>query len=180
MLYRYDDMLERYGSAYRIDRAVGSGEIHKVARGIYSDERHPDPGAVVCALHPQTVLTMDSAFYLHGLTDVVPELVHVATPRNSTRIRGAGVRQYFMLPSLMDTGVQTMESDGNAVRVFSRERMLVELLRSAGTLPMDYYKELIGSYRRIVGELDMCEVEDCLALYRRSDSLFDMMQREVL
>jgi len=26
----------------------------------------------------------------------------------------------------------------------------------------------------------MREVEDCLALYRRSDALFDMMQREVL
>ena len=109
---------------------------------------------------------MDSAFYLHGLTDVVPELVHVATPHNSTRIR--------------DSGVQAMESGGYAVRAFSWERMLVELLRNAGTLPMDYYRELIGSYRRIASELDMREAEDCLALYRRSGSLFDMMQREML
>lgn len=180
MLYRYDDMLERYGSAYQIGRAVGAGKVYKVARGVYSDERHPDPAAVVCALYPQAALTMDSAFYLHGLTDVVPELVHMATPRNSTRIRDVGVRQYYMLPSLMGTGVQSMESGGYAVRVFSRERMLVELLRNAGTLPMDYYRELIGSYRRIADELDMREVEDSLALYRRSDSLFDMMQREVL
>lgn len=88
---------------------------------------------------------MDSAFYLHGLTDVVPELVHVATPRNSTRIRDSGVRQHFMLPGLLGTGVQAMEG-GYAVRAFSWERMLVELLRNAGTLPMDYYRELIGSY----------------------------------
>ena len=58
----------------------------------------------------------------------------------------AGVRQYFMLPHLLGLGVRAMESGGCAVRVFSRERMLVELLRSAGTLPMDYYRELIGSY----------------------------------
>ena len=45
---------------------------------------------------------------------------------------------------------------------------------------MDYYRELIGSYRRIADGLDMREVEDCLALYQRCDSLFDMMQREVL
>ena len=45
---------------------------------------------------------------------------------------------------------------------------------------LDYYKELIVSYRKIVGDLDMREVEDCMALYRRADSLFDMMQREVL
>ena len=180
MLYGYDDMIERYGSAYRIGRAVSSGEVHKVARGLYSDERHPDPSAVACALYPQAVLTMDSAFYLHGLTDVVPEMVHVATPRNSTRIRDARVRQHFMREGLMGTGVEVLDAEGSPVRAFSRERMLVELLRNAGTLPMDYYRELIGSYRRIADGLDMREVEDCLALYQRCDSLFDMMQREVL
>ena len=60
------------------------------------------------------------------------------------------------------------------------ERMLVELLRSAGSMPLDYYKELIISYRKIVDDLDMREVEDYMALYKRADSLFDMLQREVL
>ena len=180
MLYGYDDMLARYGSAYQIGKAVDSGAVFKIARGLYSDERHPDPNAVVCALYPQTVLTMDSAFYLHGLTDVVPEMVHVATARNSTRIKDARVRQYFMESALMVAGVEMTGDGGSTVRLFSRERMLVELLRCAGSMPLDYYKELIVSYRKIVGDLDMREVEDCMALYRRADSLFDMMQRDVL
>lgn len=180
MVYRYEDMIDRYGSAYGVRRAVTSGDVVKVGRGVYSDERHPDPNAVACALWPQAVLTMDSAFYLHGLTDVVPELVHVATPRNSTRIRDPRIRQHFMLPELMLTGVEEVDAEGSPIRVFSRERMLVELLRNAGTMPLDYYKELVGSYRRVAGELDMREVEDCSALYSRADGLFDMMQREVL
>ena len=180
MLYGYDDTLARYGSAYQIGRAVDSGALFKIARGLYSDERHPDPNAVVCALYPQAVLTMDSAFYLHGVTDVVPELVHVATARNSTRIRDVRVRQYFMEPALMAVGVETADGEGTIVRMFTRERMLVELLRCAGSMPLDYYKELIASYRKIVDELDMREVEDCMALYKRADGLFDMMQREVL
>ena len=180
MLYGYDDMLRRYGSAYQIGKAVDSGTVYKIARGLYSNERHPVPNAVACALWPQAVLTMDSAFYLHGLTDVVPELVHVATPRNSTRIRDTRIRQYFMEPALMSTGVETTGGEGSTIRTFTLERMLVELLRNAGTLPLDYYKELIASYRKIVDSLDMREVEDCMALYKRADSLFDMMQREVL
>ena len=180
MLYGYDDMLRRYGSAYQIGKAVGSGAIHKIARGLYSDERHPDPNAVACTLWPQAALTMDSAFYLHGLTDVVPELVHVATPRNSTRIRDARIRQYFMEPALMSVGVEMMGVEESVIRAFTLERMLVELLRNAGALPLDYYKELIASYRKIVDDLDMREVENCMALYKRADSLFDMMQREVL
>ena len=58
--------------------------------------------------------------------------------------------------------------------------MLVELLRHAGSMPLDYYKELVASYRKLASSLDMREVEDCMALYKRSDSLFDKMQREVL
>ncbi|QWT17528.1 hypothetical protein KPC83_06750 [Collinsella sp. zg1085] len=173
-------MIERYGSAYQIGKAIESSSLFKVARGVYSDERHSDPGAVVCTLYPQAVLTMDSAFYLHGLTDVIPELIHVATPRNSTRICWLGVRQYFMEPRLMAVGVEVMEASGSPVRVFSRERMLVELLRCASAFPLDYYKELVGSYRRVAGDLDMREVEDCMALYARADGLFDMLQREVL
>ena len=180
MLYGYDDMLARYGSAYQIGKVVDSGTLFKIARGLYSDERHPDPNSIISALYPQTVLTMNSAFYLHGLTDVVPELVHVATARNSTRIKNTRVRQYFMEPALMAAGVRVIGDENAAIRLFSKERMLVELLRNAGSMPLDYYKELVSAYRRIAYDLDMREVEDCMALYKRADGLFDMMQREVL
>ena len=180
MLYGYEEMLDTYGSAYQIGRAVESCAVFKIARGLYSDERHPDPNAVACALHPQAVLTMDSAFYLHGLTDVVPTLVHVATPRNSTRIRDGRLRQYFMESGLMAVGVAAIEKDGLPIRTFTRERMLVELLRRAARMPLDYYKELIGSYRRIAGDLDMREVEGCMALYKRADGIYERLVREVL
>jgi predicted transcriptional regulator of viral defense system len=180
MLYGYDDMLACYGSAYQVGKAVDSGAFFKIARGLYSDERHPDPNSVICALYPQAVLTMDSAFYLHGLTDVVPELVHVATARNSTRIKNTRVRQYFMESALMAVGVGVAGDENAPIRLFTRERMLVELLRNAGSMPLDYYKELVAAYRKIADDLDMREVEDCMALYKRADGLFDMMQREVL
>lgn len=180
MIYRYDEALIRFGSAYQIARAVDSRVIYKVGRGLYSDVRHPDPNAVICALYPRAVLTMETAFYLHGLTDIEPDVVHVATPRNGTRIRNNWVCQHFMVPALMDCGVIEFSSGEGLVRTFSRERMLVELMRSSASLPIDYYKELISSYRAIVDELDMGEVEDCLALYSRADALFDKVQREVL
>lgn len=173
-------MIRHFGSAYQVGKAVDSGAFFKISRGLYSDERHPDPNAVICALYPQAVLTMDSAFYLHGLTDVVPELVHVATARNSTRIHDARVRQHFMESALMSAGVEDAGGRDASLRLFTKERMLVELLRSAGSMPLDYYKELIASYRKIADVLDMREVEGCMALYKRADSLFEMMQREVL
>lgn len=179
MLFTYSDMIGEYGSAYQIGKAVDSGAVFKVARGVYSDERNPDPLAVVCAVRPDAVVTMDSSFYLHGLTDVVPDAVHIATPRGSTRVSRIGrerVRQHFMEPRLMAGGV--VESGG--IRFFGRERMLVELLRCSAGIPPDYYRELIASYRKIADELDMRLVEDCIDLYAHADSIFDKLQKEVL
>ena len=38
----------------------------------------------------------------------------------------------------------------------------------------------MGSYRKVVHELDMREVEDALDLYKRADGLFDKLQGEIL
>ena len=179
MLYDYSNMLKRYGSAYQINLAVESGELFKVTRGLYSDERYPDTNAVVCALYPKTVLTMDSAFYLHGLTDIAPLKTHVATPRNSTRIRMSQVKQYFMEQHLMNIGIIEQNNNGNTIRLFSKERMLVELLRCSAALPLDYYKEIVTSYRHITDKLDIRKIESCVALYSNTDRLFQKLQMEV-
>ena len=64
--------------------------------------------------------------------------------------------------------------------MYNRERMLVEVMRRQASLPLDYYKEVISSYRKIADELDIALVEDYTALFKKNDFMFDILQREVL
>ena len=41
------------------------------------------------------------------------------------------------------------------ISMYTKERMLVELLRKKNKLPFDYYKEILGNYRKIIYELDV-------------------------
>ena len=66
------------------------------------------------------------------------------------------------------------------IRIYDRERLLVEVMRRQATLPLDYYKEVIGSYRRIAEDIDVRLVEDYMALFKRQDAMFDILQRGVL
>ena len=50
--------------------------------------------------------------------------------------------------------------------------MLVELLHCFTSLPLDYYKEIITSYRHITDELSIREIENCIELYSNADRLF--------
>jgi hypothetical protein len=47
-------------------------------------------------------------------------------------------------------------------------------------MPFDYYKEIIGGYRKISGDLDYQKVEEYISLFKKNDYLFDMLRHEVL
>lgn len=176
----YESALERAGSRSALEAKVKNRELFKIDRGVYASSEHPDPLVVAHALYPDAIITMDSALASYGLTDVPPDKVHLATARDATRISRKGYRQYFTERELLNPGeVETDMGHGN-VRIYNRERLLVEVMRRQAALPLDYYREIIDSYRRISEELDIRLVEDYMSLFKRQDAMFGILQREVL
>lgn len=128
----YEQALADAGSAFLLKKKLESKELHKLTRGAYSKIEHPDPLVLAHVLYPEAVITMDSALYAHDLTDVIPDEVHLATSRSSTRIARPGYRQYFTEDALLTPGTMDVERDGGTARMYNRERMLVEVMRPPG------------------------------------------------
>ena len=180
MILTHEAAVAEFGSPYRINKEIKAGRLFRVARGFYSDARHVDPYALCAVRYPDAIVTMDSAFYLHGLTDRVPDKVHLATSRRATRISDPGVAQRFSEDRLLDPGKITVERSGARIPIYSRERMLVELMRTSASMAPDYYAELIDAYRRIADDLDLYAVEEYMEMFERSGYMADILQREVL
>ena len=66
------------------------------------------------------------------------------------------------------------------ISIYSKERLLVDLIRFRKKMPFDYYKEIIGNYRRIVDELDFFAIEDYTAMLKSGKKIMDTIQLEVL
>ena len=180
MIITHEAAVAKYGSPYRINKEIEAGRLFRVARGYYSDVRHADPYALCAVRYPGAIVTMDSAFYLHGLTDRVPDRVYLVTARGATRVSDPGVVQRFSEDRLLNPGKTTIRRSGADIQVYSRERMLVELMRASASMAPDYYAELIGSYRRLVDELDLYAVEEYMDLFERNGYMATILQREVL
>lgn len=176
----YEEALADAGSPFLLKKRLAAEELYKLSRGAYSRVKHPDPLVLAHVLYPDAVVTMDSALYAYGLTDVIPEKTHLATSRNATRITRPGYRQYFTEDALLDPGAIEVEREEGPVRIYDRERLLVEVMRRQASLPLDYYKEVIDSYRKIADELDPALVEDYMDLFQKRDFMFDIFRREVL
>ena len=121
-----------------------------------------------------------SAFFYHSLTDVIPDHYYLATKRSDTRIKDRRVHQSFMKDEIFDAGKSEATYNNSIIRIYDKERMLIELMRSRARIPLDYYKEVIQSYRKLSFELDFGLVEDYAAMFRNGAGLMEMIQMEVL
>ena len=122
---------------------------------------------------------MDSAFYHYNLTDVIPNKIYLATPRNARVIKNEQIEQIFMDKSILNVGKSVVKINNENVYMYDRERLLIELIRKRKQIPFDYYKEIIANYREIVDELDIHKIEQYLSLYKNDLNLSEALQREV-
>ena len=173
MVFSYRELVRNGETQYSIRKKVEAGVLFLVGRGLYSDQKDPilDEG-YVSVKYPKAVLTGYSAFYLHNLTDGVPEFYYLATPYNAPVIQDPAIKQTFQDPATLEVGAIWMDIGSGRAKVHDQERMLIELLRLRTKWPKDLYFEVLGAYRRRKNELDYGKLERYLGCFKNGRNLF--------
>ena len=179
MIQTYKDCIKTYKTDYGIRKALLSGELRRISRGIYSNAPYDSELSVISKMYPYAVFTMNSAFYYHGLTDDIPSSYYLMTDKDATKINNKLVKQLYDNNNSLSLGVEKKELNGTEINIFNRERMLIELMRNKNKLSFDYYKELVASYRRIVNELDIQTVQDYAVRLPKTRLVMDTIQMEI-
>lgn len=180
MLFNYGECEAKFGSHYKINKAIQDGLLYKIANGVYSDTKQVSELEVISFKYPRAVFTLNSAFYYYSLTDVIPHKYHLATSKDAHKISDPRVKQVFCRNEKFPVGIATMDYQGVDIRIYDRERMLIELIRYAKRLPFDYYKEIIESYRRTVYTLDIQRLQEHISAFPKGDSIMEAIELEVL
>ena len=179
MIYSAQEVIKKYGTRYNLSKALKRKEIFKLEHGIYSDKDLVNPMIIISKKYPSAIITMDSAFYYYDLTDVIPRKTYVATNRNSNIINDEKIVQIKVPKDILNFGKDEVIVDGEKVKMYNKERLLVELIRKKNQIPFDYYKEIISNYRKIVDELDMYKIEEYLSLYKNGVNIANALLSEV-
>lgn len=180
MLIPYAECIRRYGNHHRIARMVEVGELYKIEPGIYSDTKaRPRELELIQARYPASVVTLLSAYYYYNLTDHIPEKYHLAMERGGTKIRDPGVVLHYVPAGTLETGVENKIINGTAMRIFDRERLLIETVRMRTKLPYDLYHEVIGNFRQIIGDMYPAKMYDYLEIFPKREAIDRIIRSEV-
>lgn len=180
MLLSYKECINIYKTDYNIKAALKRKEIFKIDTGIYSDIEIVNYESIIQKKYPNAVFTLNSAFYYQGLTDTIPTNYHIITSKDASKISNKHIKQLFDNNNSLDFGVETIQYCGDEIKVFTKERLLIELIRYKSKLPYDYYKEIINNYRNILFELNFELIEDYAKKLPKYKLVIDIIQKEVI
>ena len=173
------ECLVEYGSDYFIKQKVKEGLLFEVVKGVYSEKEYVPEIAALAYKYPKAVLTMKSAFYYYGLTDVIPDECDFATKRDAAKIADKRVKQYFVADDFFADGIDYVDYRGYTIQIYNRERMLIELVRYKSKLSPDYYKEIILNYRKLLPQLSIQKIQDYAIAAPKSDRIMTILETEV-
>ena len=179
MLFSFNECLEKYGNQYQVKKMIESEQLFKIEEGIYSDKKLVSDMDVVVYKYPNAIFTMESAYYYHNLTDVIPDKFCLATKNSARLIKDNRVKQYFHKNEILEVGASYFKYGNIDIRTYDKERMLIELVRNKNSLPFDYYKEIIENYRKEKEALDIMKLQEYIAKFPKQNHILNTIQLEV-
>jgi hypothetical protein len=178
-LMGYKACVEHFGSPYQIDKAVADGRLFKMTPGVYSDSGSESEIEVLQYRYPESVVTLGTAYYYYDLTDAIPEAYDFLTARNARRIHDERIRQYYIPAEVLKVGMVVRTFNGEHVRTYDLERLVIETARMKCSLPPDLYKEVILAFRKRSDDIVPSKIVEYLDRFPKRDRIERIIDEEV-
>lgn len=180
MLFSYDECIQMFGSNYQMKKAIQSGKLFRIEKGLYSDQESVPELSIISKKYPNGIFTLDSAFYYHGLSHQKPEQYHLQTTRGAAKISDARVKQTFDNSKNYEVGKISLLYESTEINIYSKERLFIELIRNRSKLPFDDYKKWINEYRKRIDTLNVDLIKKYAYQFPKTNLVLKALDLEVL
>lgn len=120
-----------------------AGIIQLLARGLFRLSELPEMSqeswVVFAQKAPRGVICLISALAFHEITDQIPNQVYLALPKdvNPPRINYPPLRVFHFAKTCYHAGIQEHLLDGNAVKIYSPEKTVVDCFKFRNQIGLD-------------------------------------------
>ena len=138
----------------KIAQAVKDGIIEKVKPGLYKLIDYPwdEHGsfADVCNSNKNAVICLLSAATYYELTTFNPSEIYVAVPHNTDKfvLKYPPIKVYYFIEKYYEPGIDIIDTPSGKIKIYDREKTLVDLFRYINKLGEDTAIESLQTYMR--------------------------------
>ena len=145
--------IEKAGiSRVLIPSFVEEGVLVKEKRGVFSlAEEFPDNLQVIQKNNPRVIFSYGTALYLWDMSDRTPHVFDISVPQgfNATRIKkdNRNIRLHYINADKWNVGItETLSPYGNKVRLYDKERCIIDLIKRKDKIDKQIYIQAIREY----------------------------------
>ena len=103
----------------------------------------------------------------------------IAKKAKAAKLMDPKIVQIYMRDDLLMLGVTEKGINGVTVKIYDKERMLIELLRNKNNMSYDLYKEILGNYRKIIEDLQIWRIQEYADIFPKSKMIWKALREEV-
>ena len=133
-------------------RLVKSGELERVARGVYEAADEPTDQLYIEQLRrPKAVYSHGTALYLHDITDRDPIAFSVTVPTgyNTRALLNEGFKVFSVRAELYGQDIiQLPTKYGHLVNVYDLERTIIDCVRSRSRIDAEIVSDALKRYAK--------------------------------
>ncbi len=180
MILNYNEAIKHYGNDYTLKKELSTGKIIKIEKGIYSDNLAPNELAVLGKKYGDFIVTLQSALIYYGLSDFVPNFPTILTLENSFHIDERLCQQYYTNKKYYSIGVNNISIDDTYLKMFDKERLLIEVIRYETKISGEEYNHILRQYRKIANELDFGKLFEYAKHFKEFNKIYNVVTNTIL
>lgn len=137
---------------YFLTKMIEKNQINRISRGYYGlADYDADEYYKIISMCEKAVFSMNTALYLHKLSDRTPLVFDITVPYYyGGRLRkNKKVNLYFVKNTILDLGkIEVNSPFGMKVKVYDKERTICDIVKNRNNIDMEIFSKAIKNYLR--------------------------------
>lgn len=135
---------------YFLTKMIEKKQINRISRGYYGLANYNvDEYYKIISMSEKAVFSMNTALYLHNLSDRTPLIFDITVPYyyGGSLRKNKNVNLYFVNTSILDLGkIETISPFGMKIKVYDKERTLCDIVKNRNHMDIEIFSKAIKKY----------------------------------
>lgn len=135
---------------YFLTKMVERKKINRISRGYYGlVDYNVDEYYKIISMSERAVFSMNTALYLHNLSDRTPLIFDITVPYyyGGNLRKNKKVNLYFVKNSILNLGkIEITSPFGMKIKVYDKERTICDIVKNKNNIDMEIFSKAIKNY----------------------------------